>query len=433
MRAGGRPGIRSRGPAIRVVGLLLAGSGAVPAALSAQTPASPLERPADSLAAPSRSGALSLEIGFVADVLGATAGGRSREARYLDNLGLLLRLDAETALGLRNTALVAHVQSNRGGSLSAAVGDFQGASNIEAPESWRLYELWIEHTPVPERLSLLAGVYDLNAELDVIPVAADFLNSSFGFGPEYATAGVAGPSTFPLTTLGLRISLRPVPFGYVTLSVSDGAPGTPTDPDRSRFALRADEGVLLSWEAGYGRAPGTGGHGVISRARMSADVATKLAVGGWRFTRRFDRFDGTGTGSSWGLYSLGQRRIFGSGSRRATVFGRLGLASAAVNRVEFYVGGGVAIGGPFPGRADDVLGAGIAVAGNGTHFLEWRDRTNVPTDRTETVFEAFYAFRVSERLRIQPDIQWIVNPGMDPSLDDALVIGGRGVLTFSFP
>jgi porin len=38
--------------------------------------------------------------------------------------------------------------------------------------------------------------------------------------------------------------------------------------------------------------------------------------------------------------------------------------------------------------------------------------------------------QLTESVTLQPDIQYIINPGTDPSLDDAVVIGARMGLTF---
>jgi porin len=41
------------------------------------------------------------------------------------------------------------------------------------------------------------------------------------------------------------------------------------------------------------------------------------------------------------------------------------------------------------------------------------------------------AVRVTEWLTVQPDVQYVVNPGTDPALDDALVVGLRFEIAFS--
>lgn len=389
------------------------------------------------------------ELFYVGDLFAPTTGGLSRKAVYLDNLDLMLDLDLEVLLNARKTSLRVHVQSNRGSSASARVGDFQGLSNIEAPSEWRLYEAWIEHNLLPGRLSVLAGVYDLNAEFDVIRVAGDFLNSSFGFGPDFSSTGINGPSTFPLTTLGVRLTLRPHPSIFGKLAVMDGSPGDPADPDRSRFALGKGEGALIAWEVGYNQAaPGVtvvkdeppsrvqeGGRR-IGRSRTVQRAQMKLGLGGWAYTRDFDAFEvGEAAQTSWGLYALAERLLYvepgDAGSLSAFV--RAGTANADVNRLSAYLGGGLVYTGPLPGRADDLLGFGVAHARNGSPFLRALEADGALMERAETALEAIYMLQLGEFFQLEPNLQWIVNPGMDPGVDNALVLGLRLRASLSLP
>ena len=43
----------------------------------------------------------------------------------------------------------------------------------------------------------------------------------------------------------------------------------------------------------------------------------------------------------------------------------------------------------------------------------------------ETAIELTYSAQLTDNFRIQPDIQYIINPGTDPSLKNALVVGVR--------
>jgi len=400
-----------------------------------------------------------LELGYAADAFLPARGGLSREVVALDNLDLLLHLNLDVLLGVKETSVRVHVQSNRGSSVRARVGDLQGVSNIEAPREWRLYEAWIEHNIVPRRLSILAGVYDVNAEFDVIPAAGDFLNSSFGFGPEYSLSGEGGPSAYPLTSFAARLKARPVPALYALLGVSDGAVAV---AERSRFALGDGEGALISFEAGYTRPmPGAipvldeplsrvrrgRGQGIgrqlrrsrrwrIGRGRIVERVHTKVALGGWAYTRSFEAWDADASpGKSWGFYLLGERLLHEdpNGTGGLSAFARVGTAADAVNRLNLYVGGGLVYFGALPGRPDDVAGLGIAYARNGSAFLRALRAAAIPTERAETVLELTYKAQLGELFVLEPNLQWVMNPGMDPGVANALVFGLRGHVLLEFP
>ncbi len=390
-----------------------------------------------------------LSVGYAADGFVPVRGGRSGDPTALDNLDLLLHVNLERLLGLSATSVRVHVQSNRGRSVSSEVEDLQGISNLEADPEWRLYEAWVEHQVQIPRISFLAGVRDLNAEFDVTPSAGDFLNGAFSFGPEYSLGGPAGPSTFPVTGLAARLKFEPSPSVYGLLGISDGLPG---GGDAPRYRLDPDEGALLSLELGYVRSPsdvtlgsmverqleeGRRGRGRALQARRRqrigrgapiVSVGTKIALGGWTYSRRFEGWDPDASPSrGWGLYLLGERSLWQDrdGIPELSGFARVGVAGDAADRVDLSVRGGIASLGAFPGRPMDVLGLGVAYARNGTPFLRAQRMAGFPMERSETVLELTYRAEVGSSFVVQPDLQWIRNPGMDPSLGNALVLGLR--------
>ena len=332
--------------------------------------------------------------------------------------------------------------------MSSEVGALQEISNLEAPTEWRLYEAWIEHQVSSPRISILAGVYDINSEFDVIPSAGDFLNSSFGFGPEYGLSGLAGPSSFPSTGLAVRAMVQPIPSFYGLLGVSDAVPG---DSEGGRFLLDADEGALLSFEVGYaqfcsaptpivnrGRSPAAPWRRVsgpqrrrIGRGRPIEDVSTKVAIGGWAYSREVPDWSlQESLGRSWGVYLLGEHRLYQAedGTEWLSGFARVGTAADAVNRLNLSLKGGLACGGAIPGRPDDVTALGIAYARNGSPFLQEQRRLGVSMERGETVIELTHRAEIGGVFALQPDLQWVWNPGMNPDVMSALVFGIRGLL-----
>ena len=406
------------------------------------------------------SGAWRWGMGYATDALVPARGGLSGDPVVLGNLDLLLHLNLEAALGLRGTALQLHVQSSHGGSASSRVGDLQGISSLEAPREWRLYEAWIEQRIPAARISLLAGVYDINGEFDVIPAAGDFLNSSFGFGPEYSLSGPAGPSTYPATSLAVRIKGQPTPSLYWLFGASDAA------PHRSWAArLSGDdwEGALLSFETGFtrfrttllpaadmalqpeprgrgrGRVDRPGQRrqrGRIGRGTLIEEMSTKVAVGGWLYTREMDAWaPGEPPARSWGAYVLGERLLHrrGDGSGALSAFARVGTAADGVNQIDLSLLGGVAYGGPLAARPDDVAGLGIAYARNGSPFLKEQRKEGLDLERAETVMELTYRAQLGRFFVLQPNLQWVMSPGMDPAVSDALVLGLRAHVHLELP
>lgn len=344
-------------------------------------------------------------------------GGNETGTTYLDNADLTLAADLDALLGLRGGDAFVYVLGNSGGSPSELAGDWQVVSNIDAPDTWKVYELWYQQRWGDERYSLKAGLYDLNSEFDAIATATLFLNSAFGIGSDISQSGVNGPSIFPTTSLALRGRAA---FGgrfYAQAVVLDGVPGDPDFSRGTQIELDRDDGLLLVGETGYLHEPAGVGDG---RYR-------KLAVGGWRYTAAVDE-DAYGNPvrarENSGIYALAEGSLLPERNDPAqglAGFLRYGLADQHINRLDAFLSGGLVYTGMFPGRDADRLGVGVAYARNSQRFRDAAAADGAPVDSHETVVELSYRAELLAWLALQLDYQYVVNPGMDPQLDDAPV------------
>ncbi len=391
---------------------------------------------------------------YTADLMGPVRGGLRREAVYQDNLDLTVSADLQRLLGWRGATAYAYVLSNRGDDLTPVVGDAQGVSNIEAPNTWKLYEAWIQQNVLQGRVSILAGLYDLNTEFDAIQAAGAFLNSSFGMGAEYGQSGLNGPSSFPVTSLGLRVKVKPTRTSYLGLAVLDGVPGDATDPFGTHVRLGNGEGWLVAGEAALlsrldpgqealtARSRAQRRHWRIGRGREAARYGSKLAVGGWLYTAPFDDLvQREAAGSplrqrgNRGAYALGEHRLYREGGNRGggKVFARVGLARADFNRFGTFGSGGVVLYGLIPGRDDDETGLGIAVAKNGVPYRRAVALGGGATDGAEATLELTHRTNLGSWLAVQPDLQWVVNPDTRPDRGNVVVLGVRVEAAVRFP
>jgi len=417
---------RRIGPGARVI-LLTIALVAGPRPLIAQSPELPVQL----------TGAL------IGDVMRTLQGGTGRATESLVDVDLQLRLNGP-ALGWRGGYAFLYVLGNDGGDPSDNVGDFQGVDNIAAPSTWKVFEAWIEQHFLGERASVLLGLYDLNSEFDVLGSARLFLNSSFGVGPDYSQSGLNGPSIFPTTSLALRLKALPRPRWRVEVAMLDGVPGDPGDPHGTHVHLDSSDGLLLACEcAYYTLSPGVGRdleerEGPLHAGRIGREdepaYGAKLAVGSWGYTRRLAPGWTLGSTSaparSWGVYMLGEARIDRGGGADGSLwlFGRTGLADDQANQVGAYVGGGLSWRKRGRGRSGEV-GVGFAAAGNGGAYLDARRTAGIPTERWEVAVELSSLVELTDHLAVQPDVQWILNPGMDPHRRNALLLGIRGLIS----
>jgi len=342
-----------------------------------------------------------------------TTGGLRTGWKFLGDLDIAMEVDGERALGLDGVTLFANGLFIHGGSLSGQLlGDVQTASNIEATRQARLFELWVEKTyGAVHGPSLRVGLYDLNSEFDSSEVSSLFINSSHGIGPQIAQTGLNGPSIFPATALGARVRWTPARTWNAQLAVLDGVPGHPDRPASNDLRLDRDDGLLIVTE--------------VSRAGARR---SRLALGAWSYTAKFDEIAPESAAEpirrsrdNHGVYVV----LEGHSEQGLSAFLRGGTANGRLNAFDEYIGAGVVYTGLLDRRPEDQLGFAIASVANGREYLSMRRADGAEADARETTLELTYRFATHEWLTLQGVIQHIINPGMDPALDDATAVALR--------
>ena len=339
---------------------------------------------------------------YTADVLSAVSGdldhGTEVVARadvWLDFKGPVIGLDAWSA---HLDVMAVHGPDFSG----RRVGAFQTVSSLEADTLPHVYEAWAQWKP-NDFLSAKAGLIDLNAEFDIQNTGSLFVNSAFGIGPEISQSGLAGPSIFPMTSSAIVMRMQRGRKA-LTLGLFDSLAGARHDP--RKLAVRF---------------PGTTGALLIAEARLPVGTWL-LQLGGWHHTTRFAALDPAETPAlSRGAYGL----LEGAVTRRLNAWIRFGIADSRANPVAAYLGGGIVA-----TVGNWRLGVAAAYARLGAAA----QRTLFAPDRAargETVFELTAQRKLASWLNIQPDLQYVINPGWDRRASSAFITGLR--LSFAIP
>ncbi|MBL4894192.1 MAG: carbohydrate porin, partial [Emcibacter sp.] len=269
-------------------------------------------------------------------------------------------------------------------------------------EVFRLYEAWYQHEFSNMRVKL--GLIDLNSEFDAIEPAGLFLNSSHGIGPDFSQTGENGPSIFPSTSPALVVEYTGLENWRITAGIFDAVPNDPENPKRHKLSLT--EGALLVGEINY---------------IMPSEI--RLAVGFYNYTSQFSPLLNpaeTKVGNN-GLYGILEAPL----TKNITGWLRLGTANSHLNSLKNYIGGGLVFSGPLTARPDDQLGLAFGWARAGDSFKQIIFDSGQQPANGEFNFELTYHYKISDNISIQPDIQYVINPGSSHALKDALVIGIR--------
>jgi porin len=375
-------------------------------------------------------------LSYSGELVGDASGGVRRRATYVGAAAAQFTISMRRIVGWPGLQLFAFVLGTHGGAPSDLVGDVQGVSNLEAPSRLRVEELWLQQNVFGNRLSVLAGRYDLSSEFYRLQSASLFVNSSFGIGPELALSGAGGPSIFPNTAVGARIAYKPSPNVVWRAAVLDGVP-----VDRAHHEMRIfgrGDGALLVGEIAALERPDTGTTSrnprfLIGRG-LSRTYTGKLAIGAWYYTAHFpDLIDSSVSGAavehrgSAGAYAIADRTIWSAshgGPASLSVFAQLGVGDARVNTIGAYVGGGLTFVAPFTSRSHDELGLAIASARTGSHFERLQRESGIAAN-AETTLELTYFAQLASWLAVQPDVQYVFHPVNAPAASHALAPGVR--------
>ncbi|MHA6721356.1 carbohydrate porin [Sphingomonas sp. RS6] len=329
---------------------------------------------------------------YVLDAIMVANDDRNR-SYALHNAELVAEADLARATGISGLRAGVHLLANFGGRPNDGAGTLQGIDNIEVTDSRaKLYEAWLEKSFAGGRVSLLAGLGDLNAAFYANDAAGLLIAPAFGIGSELAATGPNGPSIFPSTALMARLNVAVGGTGYARAAVINANAGVLGDPNGVDFRFR--DGVLFIAEGG------TEGRG-------------KLALGVWRYSHRQDDIralaadGGPAQRIAQGAYLLIEHQLSGEAGKGIRLFLRTGLSEGKTT--PFRGGGqmGVLIEGLIPGRPDGAFSAGLQ---RGTLARGYRDNLRdegISAARHEDGIEFTYQDKLAPFLAVQPDLQYV--------------------------
>lgn len=335
-------------------------------------------------------------------------------------------------------------------------GNLQTISNIEATPSAKLYDLWLEQKVLGGRLSVRFGQEGANDEMMLSQYAALFLNSSFGYPALTALDLPSGGPNYPLAVPFVRANFKATDEVTMVGAVytADPAPPGTGDPqlrDRHGTAFRLNAHALSFAELWY--MP-------IQLARFGQPGTYKLGmwVDGGRFAdplhdaAGLSLADPASTGiplrrpGDRAVYAIIDQMIWKEPNTEAQglgLFVQVMHAPDDRNLSDLFVEGGLNWKGPIPGRSHDAAGLAVTHAGVGAAAMHLSSDAvffagfGSPYSPGETVVEATYRARLAPWLKLQPDVQFVVNPGAGiPTaqsrvpLKNALVSGVRLTVDF---
>ncbi len=359
---------------------------------------------------------------YVGEAFGNLSGGIEEGAIYEGYVKLGLGLNLEKLLGWQNTVLYTNIFYPHGSSLSQEyVGDLNVVSNIDTFDSLRIFKLFLQTNCLDDRLTLRLGIMAVDKDFFASEGAGLFLNSAFGAFPVIGQDLVA--PIYPVSAPGFRVTWSPTEAILLRGAIFSGNVGTAaSNRNGTQFDFSGRNGFGLFQEIAW-------------KTQAVDDLLGVYKLGGFYNSKTFDDLRNTGTHhGNYGLYVIGDQQLWREGTSTSAaaqglaVFGRFAIAPPDRSLVFYDTETGLTYTGLFPGRDSDVLGAGFIYTRVSD---DARTDTGAPlSSHHEAVFEVSYQASLTKALTIQPDFQYIVNPGAVHPAPNAIVAGMRFSLAF---
>lgn len=257
---------------------------------------------------------------------------------------------------------------------------------------WAMTNLYWDQHIMDNRVAFVAGVVDVTDYVDVYSLVnpwADFSNLAFSTDP-----------TIPAPNQGLGAAVRVMATeNYYVLGGIADANGDPTDPSNAFDSFFNDGEFFIHLEVGWA-------------ASLEKGFTDNIHLTLWQMDERRQ----AGTPDGWGAAFSISRLL----ADRWEPFVRAGYADDGGALWERSLSAGI---GYHTRRDSDLIGLG----------LNWSrpssDTLSAGLDDQYTA-EIYYRIQVLKTLAITPDIQFLINPSLNPDEDLITVWSLRGRLSF---
>ena len=411
---------------------------------------------------------MSFSLEETSEILGNVTGGTQKGFAYDGLTQADLQINTQRAFGLYGglfniSALQIHGQNLSSNNLQS----LQTASGIEADRGFRLWELWYDQKFLDEdRLDIKIGQQSVDQEFMVSSNALLFVNTMFGW-PMLPSADMPGGGpAYPLSALGVRVSARPVDGVTLLAGVFNGSPTgktTPEDPQLqnahgSNFALGDGTLSMIELQFSYPTL------GSMVEANETPPLGWTYRIGAWYNSEQFadQRYNQSGLAlanpandqtarnhhGNFSYYVVADQLVWRDKkdpNRTLAVFAR-GMATPLADRnlIDASLNLGLVLHCPFDYRTADSVGLGFGythvskgAAGLDQDTAIYSGSYNPPRS-SEKFVELTYQYQVKPWWQLQPDLQFVINPGAgvnnpsDPSsrIRNELVVGLRSTIAF---
>jgi porin len=358
-------------------------------------------------------------LSYATDLMASVAGGQRRGQAYAGQLAVDVTADLGKLAGLKGLTFDVGADWGSGTDLSRDIGNtFTVAQYFEGQEV-RLSNMYLRQSLSDGRVDLKAGRFSTGADFLTSPTDVSFVNEALNPILLAVQQNVPGVTAYPNVTWGGRVRMQPT----AALSLSAGA--FYSDPtlnqltaNGTEFGISSSAGYFLVGEIGY----------LVNAEKDALGMPGRYRIGAYYDSNQYAVLDNPGrqqTGN-YGVFVMAEQMVLREGGPGSAIglslFGAIIYApQSSINAMPWFASAGASYQGLVPGRDRDTAAFALYYGGFS------RD---LPGQTYELVLEWTYAIAVGRRLTVQPDLQYVINPGGVSSVGNAVVLGVQLAIEF---
>lgn len=379
-----------------------------------------------------REAGLALNASYVGEAARNLSGGDRRSARYTQQVEVEALLDMERMAGIDDARVQVTLNYRYGRSLSQEIlhNQFAVQNLYSNAQIVRLSQLnWMQDF-AGGRVTVQVGWSPLGNDLARLPAFCKFQNVVI-CGHANAMTVNSGAINGPVSQWGARIKVWPTARFHINAGAYRNNPDGGTDDG---FDLSLDDDgnfypVEVGWDRRQGAPRGSIAFGAYYNSARTPDVYYDVnrdpaGLTGLPMLQHAGRHGG---------YVMGRQVIYqpepGNAARALSVGGIAGVGDNATARFRRFAILGALYQGPFASRPNDFASFMMAWSPTNPRLSRFqRDRNqslpgSIPVQRWETVLELDYGIQATPWLTLQPNLQYILQPGGNDARKNAFVLG----------
>lgn len=397
---------------------------------------------------------LDVSFNYTSDIAGNVTGGKSRGMTYCDNFTLDLEFQSQPLFGYKGGTLSVIMLNRDGSNLSAQnIGNQFTVQQVYGGSTAIFYSLAYNQRFCDDRFSFKFGRMSAGDEFASSPLYWLYMNNGIDGNPQ--SLPVNGMfSTYPWGVWGARLRAlvtheTEAMLGVYQVSSQVSRPSL----HGLNWNFNPGDGLMLIGQYGWTHefftpaasapAKSTDGKSTVDGKKLNTPAADAIPhglpghywMGGYYSTYSYPQWGTSQTqNGGYGLYWHFDQMLY-----RMNPFKDTGLTAWSVfvlcpqqntAKVPFQYNGGLVYTGLLPFRPQDVSVFGVAYGNFSSNYAQANQAKLGGYATYELVYEWGYRINMTKFAYIQPDAQWVINPGGTGTIPNALVLGAQVGVVF---